>query len=154
MRFKSRWSVVKRLRSISLLVMDCDGTMTDGDVNHRRFDVHDGYGLMNLKIPKAIISGYAEEDIYKRAKQLDIDYAYLGVSDKAEALEQLVKKLGIEYEQVCYIGDDLNDLECIRKCGVGIAVHDAAREIRKAADWITKNNGGHGAIRELTDMMR
>jgi len=130
----TRWSVAKRLRSILLLVMDCDGTMTDGDVNHRRFDIHDGMGLANLRIQKAIISGYKDEDIYKRAKQLDIDHAYLGIDNKLQAMDQLVKKLEIKYEQVCFIGDDLNDLECIKKAGIGVAVHDAVKEVRKAAD--------------------
>lgn len=150
---RSKRSIAKRLCSVSLLVMDVDGTMTDGDVYHKRFDAHDGYGLARLRKLKAIISGYDDQIIYKRAEQLGIDFVMTGIDNKPKALDQLLKRLQIGYEKVCYIGDDLNDLECIKKAGVGVAVRDAVKEVRKAADYITKNKGGHGAIRELTDMM-
>jgi 3-deoxy-D-manno-octulosonate 8-phosphate phosphatase (KDO 8-P phosphatase) len=149
-----KWGVVDRLRLISLLVMDVDGTMTDGDINHRRFDVHDGYGIVTLNMKKAMISGHSDFEIYKRADQLGIQFVYLGIKDKVTIISQLVKELGINYDNICYIGDDLNDLECIRVCGVGVAVHDAMKEVRQAAGIVTRKNGGHGAIRELTDFIR
>jgi 3-deoxy-D-manno-octulosonate 8-phosphate phosphatase (KDO 8-P phosphatase) len=134
--------------------MDCDGTITDGILPGKRFCTKDGCGIRTFNGEKAIISGdeFDPEDI--RASHLGIKHIKLGVANKWETVKKLSEDLGINYNEVCYIGDDINDLECIMNCGVGVAVHDAVREVRHAADITTKKDGGHGAIRELTDMIR
>ena len=154
MRLVKRWSAIKRLHSIQLLIMDCDGTITDGILPGKRFCTKDGCGIRTFDGEKAIISGdqFDPEDI--RARHLGIKHIRLGVKDKWEEVKKLSADLEIDYDRICYIGDDINDLECIMNCGVGVAVHDAVQEVKKAADIVTKKDGGHGAIRELTDMIR
>lgn len=150
----TRWGAVYGLRSVSLLVMDCDGTITDGMLPGKRFNTKDGYGIRTLNIEKAIISGDTFDPDILRVKHLGIGHVYTGVMNKWRAVKTLAEKLGIDIRDVCYIGDDINDLECIRNCGVGVAVHDAVKEVRLAADIVTKKPGGRGAVRELTDLIR
>ena len=152
---KILWSVTKktRLRSIKLLVMDCDGTLTDGDVFHLRFDCQDGLGIALLPIEKAIITGNRSPLIMKRAEQLHIGHVLLGVYEKKAEFEALISKLGLRHEEVCYVGDDSNDIECMQIAGIGIAVRNATRKAKAAADFVTRNRGGHGALREVADML-
>ena len=152
---KILWSVTKktRLRSIKLLVMDCDGTLTDGDVFHLRFDCQDGLGIALLPIEKAIITGNRSPLIMRRAEQLHIGHVMLGVYEKKAVFEALISELGLKHEEVCYVGDDSNDIECMQIAGIGIAVRNATKKAKKAADFVTRNRGGHGALREVADML-
>ena len=149
-----RWSAIKRLRSTKLLVMDCDGTITDGILPGKRFCTKDGCGIRLLKLEKAVVSGDEFDPEEIRARHLGINHLRLGAQDKWKVVQELADCLGINYKDICYIGDDINDLECIKKCGVGVAVGDAVREVKRAADITTRKAGGHGAIRELTDLIR
>jgi len=149
-----RWSVISRLHSIKLLIVDLDGTLTNGDYLYKRFDVKDGYGLKRLKIVKAVITGSKESTFTQRLEELDFDYILTGIENKKDEMLKIIADQGLKTKDVCYVGDDLNDIECMTyKDVLGIAVHDAVKEIRKVSKYILKNNGGHGALRELTDMI-
>lgn len=146
--------MVRRLHSIKLLIIDLDGTLTDGDYLHKRSDVKDGYGLKRLKIMKAIITGSKESSFTERLKELDFDYILTGIENKKDEMLKIIADQGLKTKEVCYVGDDLNDMECMTYENVlGIAVHDAVKEIKKKSKYVLHKNGGHGALRELTDMI-
>lgn len=156
-------AIWQRAANIKLLVLDVDGVLTDGrlffDAEGREqkvFHARDGYGmraLMRHGIELAIISGRKSRPVEARMKELDVAYVYLGQSDKVDALNKLINKLGIKLQQVAYAGDDIPDLECMQAVGLSIAVRDAHQAVRKQADWLTTAPGGSGAVREVCDLL-
>ena len=147
---------------MKLLVMDVDGTLTDGKIyigskgeEFKSFNVKDGYAINEMLhkngIKTAIITGRESEIVNIRARELSIDCVYQNVSDKVETLKQIVELYGISIEEVAYIGDDLNDFEAMRKCGITGCPADAVDEIKNISDYTSKFNGGDGAIRDFVD---
>ena len=149
---------------IKLLVMDVDGTLTDGCIYTgsngemmKAFDVKDGYAIKHI-LPKlgiipAIITGRRSDIVACRARELDIEELYQGVADKSRVLQELAAKYRISLEEVAYIGDDLNDLACMKHCGLTACPQDAVEAVRLCANVVCKRNGGHGAVRELIDFL-
>ncbi|MDO4556418.1 MAG: 3-deoxy-D-manno-octulosonate 8-phosphate phosphatase [Lachnospiraceae bacterium] len=147
---------------IKYVVMDVDGTLTDGKLYignegelFKAFHVRDGYGIHDLLIPMGItpvvITGRVSEIVSNRCRELGITEVWQGVSDKSEQLKQITENLSA----VAYIGDDLNDIPCmqlIRKAGglVGCPA-DGAPQVLKEADFISRYNGGSGAVREFIE---
>lgn len=151
-----------RLAKIRLLAMDVDGVLTDGTLGYserdeiKRFHVADGLGLTALRlmgIEIAWVSGRESAAVARRAAELKIAHALSGVGDKAEALRELMRRTGWNVEQIAYIGDDWNDLPAFAAAGVGIAVANAAPEVRSRAELITEQVGGQGAVREVCDAL-
>ena len=147
---------------MKLLVMDVDGTLTDGKIyigskgeEFKSFNVKDGYAINEMLhkngIKTAIITGRESEIVNIRARELSIDCVYQNVSDKVETLKQIVELYGISIEEVAYIGDDLNDFEAMKKCGITGCPADAVDEIKDISDYTSKFNGGDGAIRDFVD---
>ena len=146
---------------IKLFVMDVDGTMTDGAVfldgdggEFKRFDVRDGLGVARLTasgVRTAIISGRHSAVTERRAKELGIGIVVQGVKDKLSELTRLVAEMGLSPEEIAYIGDDVNDRECIAWAGRGFAPSDARPEAREAADVVTEAPGGYGAVRDAVE---
>lgn len=147
-----------------LFVMDVDGTLTDGKIYmasdgeiFKAFDVKDGYGLRNLlkqrNIKTAIITGRESEIVRRRAMELDVDYVYQGVADKLICLEQLAGKISVAFDEIVYIGDDVNDLTCMEKAGLGCCPADAHESVKRIANYVAKCKGGQGAVREIIDMV-
>lgn len=147
---------------MKLLVMDVDGTLTDGKIyigskgeEFKSFNVKDGYAINEMLhkngIKTAIITGRESEIVNIRARELSIDCVYQNVSDKVETLKQIVELYGISIEEVAYIGDDLNDFEAMKKCGITGCPADAIDEIKNISDYTSKFNGGDGAIRDFVD---
>lgn len=147
---------------IRMLVMDVDGTLTDGRIYigaqgelMKAFDVRDGYAiaqlLPQLKILPVIITGRTSEIVAQRARELHITHLYQGVSDKLAVLKHIAGDLGISADEIAYIGDDLNDLSCIRYCGFSACPADAVDELRHVVDRVCQHSGGRGAVRELID---
>lgn len=145
-----------------LLVMDVDGTLTDGKIYvsskgelFKAFDVKDGYGLKNILkeygIKTAIITGRQSEIVQKRAEELNISYLYQGIENKLDCLKRLIKTAGCSYEEVVYIGDDVNDLPCMEKVGLSCCPADAHECVKKIAKYVAKHRGGQGAVREVID---
>lgn len=153
------------MKQIKLLVMDVDGTLTDGRIYMgengevmKAFDVRDGYGLANilpnLGIIPVIITGRKSKIVEQRAQELNIMDLHQGVSNKLGQLKIIAKKYGVTSEEIAYIGDDLNDLECIRLCGFSACPQDAQREVKQSVDYVSTCDGGHGAVREVIDILR
>ena len=146
---------------MKLLLTDCDGVLTDGGMYYsetgdecKKFNTKDGMGLQRLKeagVKRGVITGEDTQIVANRARKLELDYLYKGVKDKLPILREAAEKEAIPLSQVAYIGDDCNDLECIRSAGVGIAVADAIEEVKEAADYVLKAKGGHGAVREAAE---
>lgn len=162
-RKKKKSSKNLKLDSIKLVVTDCDGVLTDGGMYYtekgdelKKFNTKDGMGLQRLKeagIKRGIITGEDTQIVVNRAEKLKLDYLYRGVKDKFSVLQEIVEREGITLNETAYIGDDCNDLECIREAGLGIAVADAVYEVREAADYVLKTKGGSGAVREAVELI-
>ena len=155
--------LLSRLQAVRLVVTDVDGTLTDGGLYYdaagsclRRFDVHDGMGLVLVKkigLRLAILSSRGGADIETRAKELGFDVVKTHVRDKAQGLEQICDELQIDLRNCLYIGDDVNDITAFNAAGIAIAVSHSPPSVSQSADFITRRAGGHGAIREICDMI-
>lgn len=148
--------------SIKMLVMDVDGTLTDGHIYigaegemMKAFHVQDGYAIAHVLPEKGIvpviITGRSSKIVERRAAELKIQHLHQGVSDKLSKLREVAGELGIGADEIAYIGDDLNDLDCIRYCGLTACPADAVPEILNAVDYVCERNGGRGAVREFID---
>lgn len=147
---------------IKLFVMDVDGTLTDGSIYigengeiMKAFNVKDGYGiaqiLPRIGITPVIITGRESEIVKRRASELGIVHLYQGVSDKLSVLKQIAFETNTSPEEIAYIGDDLNDLECIEFCGATACPADSVSDVLREVDYICNANGGKGAIREFIE---
>lgn len=146
---------------IKLVLLDVDGTLTDGGIYRgnngeelKRFNVKDGYAIVNaqkLGIEFGIITGRKSELVEIRAKELKIKYLYQGISEKTVVLEEIIKKTGLTKGEIAYMGDDLNDLLIIKQVGLSGTPKDAVDEVIKVADFVSKRNGGSGAVREFIE---
>ncbi len=146
--------------NIKMLVMDVDGTLTDGRIYMgpegeamKAFDAKDGYGIAQL-LPKlgitpVIITGRKSQILEHRARELKIAELYQGVADKLPKLQQLAAARGLSREEIACIGDDVNDLECLRWCGLSAAPADAQEEVLSAVTYRCRREGGRGAVREF-----
>ena len=142
--------------------MDVDGTLTDGKINcssngelFKSFNVKDGYGIANIlpsyNIIPVIITGRTSDIAKYRAKELNIIELYQGIDNKVKVLYKVAEKYDCLLDNVAYIGDDLNDIECMKICGISACPSDASNEVQKYADFVCKNIGGNGAVREFID---
>ena len=147
---------------IKMLVMDIDGTLTDGRIYvgaqgevMKAFDVRDGYAIAHMLAPYGIvpvvITGRCSEIAVQRAKELKITELHQGVSDKLETLKAVAASYGVRAEEIAYIGDDLNDLTCIQFCGMTACPADAVQQVQEAVDYVCAHSGGRGAVREFVD---
>jgi len=153
--------LVRRLRAIELVCMDCDGVLTDGSIcigpdgrEWKVFHAHDGTGIKYLHragLKTAIISGRTAPALLRRARELGVPYVFQGVKVKLDGLTRLVRRSGIPPERICFVGDDLPDIPVLRAVGLGVAVADARPEVRRVAHWITPSPGGRGAIRDVAE---
>lgn len=150
---------------IKLLVMDVDGTLTDGRIYigntgeaMKAFDVKDGYAIARLLpamgITPAIITARQSEIVARRAEELCISHLYQGVTDKQKKLEELMKLLGLTPDEAAFIGDDLGDLSCIAYCGCSACPADAVQEVKAQAGYVCQKEGGRGAVREFVEYLR
>ena len=149
---------------IRYLVMDVDGTLTDGKIHmsaggelFKSFDIKDGLGIHDLLprygITPVIITGRVSEILLKRCSDLGIKDIYQGIGDKVAVLDKYFLSVGISAECMAYIGDDLNDLEAMKKCGLKGCPSDAAREIKSICDFISVKKGGDGAVRDFIEFI-
>lgn len=146
--------------NIKLLVMDVDGTLTDGCIYcsgqgelFKAFNVKDGYAIAHI-LPKigvipVIITGRESDIVRFRASELGIKELHQGITDKLSKLNEVAEKYNCSFENIAYIGDDLNDISCIEECGITACPADSVPEILPKVDYICKNNGGRGAVREF-----
>ncbi len=158
-----------RARRIRLLLLDCDGVLTDGSVIYtvtgedvaestKVFHIHDGQGLRLAKqagLKLGLISGRASLALQTRTRELSFDYLHQGVADKLTVYEQLRAASQFTDKQIAYVGDDLPDLPILRRAGlaIAIAVADAVPEVLAQAHYVTQRAGGRGAVREAVELI-
>lgn len=148
---------------IRLLALDVDGVLTDGRLYFdsqgnelKAFNSRDGLGLKALQrfgIQLAIITGRSSSMVAARAAQLKIEHVYQGSDDKLSAYMDLLEKTGLAAEQVCYAGDDWVDLPVLRRVGLSVTVPGADDQVKSRVHWVTSRAGGHGAVREICDLI-
>ena len=149
---------------IKLLVMDVDGTLTDGKINmgpsgelFKSFNIRDGYGI-NEMLPEhgivpAIITGRTSQIVENRARELHITELYQGKHDKLDTLKSLMSKHNCNRNNVAYIGDDILDIVCMKECAIVGCPADACQEVKDLANYVCLNKGGDGAVREFIEFV-
>ena len=160
--------VQARARKIKLFLMDVDGTLTDGGVcllatpgveaiaELKIFNSRDGAGLKLARIMgirTGFITGRSSETVRQRARELSVDYVYLGQETKMAAYEACLKEAGVLEEETAWMGDDLPDMPLARRAGLAVAVADAAPELKAVCHYVTGAAGGRGAAREIVELI-
>jgi 3-deoxy-D-manno-octulosonate 8-phosphate phosphatase (KDO 8-P phosphatase) len=157
----------KRASRIKVLLMDVDGTMTDGSVTLlsqsdgtaleiKTFDAHDGQGLtlaQTAGLRTGCITGRESSALLRRAHEMKMEFIYMKQPVKMPAYEEVLEKANVSDLEVAFVGDDLPDIPLLRRAGLAIAVGDAVPEVKKVAHYTTKALAGHGAIREAVELI-
>ncbi len=153
----------KRARAIRLAVFDVDGVLTDGTIYMgpkgemlKAFSILDGHGLKLLHedgIATAILSGRKSEIVATRAKELGLGSVHQGVADKVKRLATILRAHKADLEACAYMGDDLPDLDVMRRVGLAVAPANGVLAVRKAAHLVTRSKGGQGAVREFCERL-
>ncbi len=151
-----------RFRRVKLFLCDVDGVLTDGAVwmgrgaESKRFNIRDGLGLKFLQqqgVKVGWVSRRPSAATEQRANDLKIDFLVQGDADKVAAVETVLRQAGLNWQALCFVGDDVVDVGVLRRAGVGVAVADGVLEARSAADYVTRAHGGHGAVRETVELI-
>lgn len=148
---------------IKLIITDIDGVWTDGGMYYdrtgnecKKFNTADSWGIWLFKkmnIPVAIMTGENTEIVSRRAKKLNVDYLYMGVKDKLEQAENLCEELNISFDNVAFIGDDLNDYHLLSRVGFSAVPANAPEYMKEGRNYITNKAGGEGAFREFAEYL-
>jgi 3-deoxy-D-manno-octulosonate 8-phosphate phosphatase (KDO 8-P phosphatase) len=151
------------MRQVKILIMDIDGTLTDGKLYistageiMKAFNVKDGLSIADLPqygIVPVVITGRESPITVRRCQELKITEIYQGIRDKVQQLHYLVEKYHCPLNEVAYIGDDLNDLECMKLCGISGCPADAVDQVKNAVSYVCQKNGGDGAVREFIEYL-
>jgi 3-deoxy-D-manno-octulosonate 8-phosphate phosphatase (KDO 8-P phosphatase) len=159
----SNLSLEQRCAAIDMLILDVDGVLTDGSIIYadngvelKNFHVRDGAGLklwQHVGKKAAIISGRTSNVVEVRAEEVGIEHIMQGAVEKLPAYRDLLAQTGLQPEQICYVGDDVPDLPLLRRCGLAVAVADAAVDVLADAHYVTKAVGGYGAVREVVELI-
>lgn len=154
---------IHELAQLKVLILDVDGVLTDGTLQYtetgelvKNFNAKDGLGIrmaMEEGIEVAIITARKSPSLYKRVSDLKLNYFYFGYNNKIEAYQELKETLGVIDAQIAYVGDDLLDIPVMELVGMPIAVADAHSCAKQVAKWVTRSNGGRGAVREVVDAL-
>ena len=152
-----------KIKNIKLLLTDVDGVLTDGGMYYtstgdymKKFHTRDGMGvnlLKKSKIPTIIGTKEKTKMVRNWAKKMNISYVYDGVQEKEKLLKEICKKFTITSSQIAYIGDDVNDLELLKKVGFSATPNDGIADAKKIVDYVCEKKGGDGVLREVADMI-
>ncbi len=155
--------LLRRAKAIKLLICDVDGVLTDGSVflgngneELKAFNIKDGFGLRAIQqfgIEVALITGRQSHLVERRAAELQIRHVFQGNSNKRGAFASLLGSLNLQAEQVAHVGDDLPDLPLFLQVGLAAAPADAHPVMREHAHFVSRANGGAGAVREICDLL-
>jgi 3-deoxy-D-manno-octulosonate 8-phosphate phosphatase (KDO 8-P phosphatase) len=155
--------IAERLAAIKLLAFDVDGVLTDGGIilgaemeELKRFDVKDGAGIalaQRAGLIVALVTGRQSGCVSRRAAELKIKEVHQGVKEKAAMLQSIATRHLLRPEEILYMGDDIPDLTAFAYAGVSVAPADAVEEIRSSVMIVTQNPGGHGAVREICELV-
>jgi 3-deoxy-D-manno-octulosonate 8-phosphate phosphatase (KDO 8-P phosphatase) len=154
-----------KAKTITTIVTDVDGVLTDGGIfmstdQHSemfsRFNIQDGMGIkiaQACNIDIIVLSGRKSLNTERRCYELGVKEVFTGVSNKKTQLIEIVKRLSLSLDSVAYIGDDVIDLPAMQICGLTVAPANAVPLVKQSVDYITQCHGGHGALRELIDII-
>lgn len=155
--------ILEKARSIKAIIFDVDGVLTDGGIIYdnagmefKRFNVKDGQIIKYLKqveILTGVITGRDSQVVRNRCKELKIDKHYHGIKNKLDTFEKLKEKWQLQDEQIAYIGDDINDLPVLTRCGLSCTPADGHAKVMERVDLVLHSRGGEGALRELADLV-
>ncbi len=153
----------ERARRVKMLIMDVDGTLTDGSVfvlpdgeEVKSYNVKDGLGILLAHLAglkTGIITGKTSKALEKRAEKLRVGEVHQGILDKRPALEEILRRHQLQPDDIAYIGDDLGDLEVMKMVGLAAAVADAHPEVKRHAHFVCRQKGGRGAVREFIEFI-
>lgn len=152
---------MQKSNNIKIFLSDCDGVLTDAGMYYfedgneaKKFNTRDGMAFKLLReknIKIGIITGEKTNIVENRAHKLKMDILYQGVTNKEEVLEEICCKYDVTYDEIAYVGDDINDLRTIEKVKMSFCPQDACKEIKRKAKYIAKARCGEGVIREIVD---
>lgn len=155
--------IIEKLKKIKMLMLDVDGVMTDGRITMdsdgremKNFNVRDGHGLVMIQrhgIQVAILTGRTSAVVEHRARDLKITEVYQGALNKKAVFQQILEKNHLRPEDVAYLGDDIVDIPVLKMVGFSAAVGDALDLVKKTVDYVAACPGGHGAVREVCEML-
>ncbi len=155
--------ITERARRVRLLILDCDGVLTDGRIimlpggdETKAFDVKDGHAMVMAQragLQIAIISGRKSSVVQARAKELGIAHLHEMAWVKTEPYDKVLAEEGLTDEEACYVGDDVVDIPLLRRAGLAVAVADAVEEAKQYSHFVTKRAGGQGAVREVIEII-
>lgn len=153
----------QRAKNVKVILMDVDGVLTNMEIAYssagkeiKYFNAHDGLGIRLVHeagLKTGLISARESEAIRIRAKELGIHFLYLGKYDKLKSYEELKKQTGLKDENFCFIADDLPDIPVLFRAGFPVAVGNASLQAKETARFITKRDGGRGAVREVMEFI-
>lgn len=153
----------RRAARIKLLLMDCDGVLTDGHIwilesgeDQKAFHTRDGLGIELLHragLKSGIVSGRTSSALERRAQSLGVSFLWQGRNDKLQVFVDTLAQASLSHDEVAFIGDDLNDVPLMIRSGLSVAVADAAAEVRERAHYVTRASGGNGAVREVIELI-
>jgi 3-deoxy-D-manno-octulosonate 8-phosphate phosphatase (KDO 8-P phosphatase) len=156
-------SLREKLQHIKILIMDVDGVMTDGRIiinddgrETKNFDVRDGHGIKLVQrygIEVALLTGRQSEVVKHRANELGITEVHQKIFNKKEVFAEILQKNNLNANQAAFIGDDIIDIPVLKEAGFSATVADAIDIVKKTVDYVTKNKGGRGAVREVCEML-
>ena len=155
-------SIATRFARVKLFLCDVDGVLTNATVfigdgrEFKEFHIQDGLGLRLLQregIKVGWISNRPSTATQQRADELKIDFLYQAKGSKVEAVEAILSQADLDWEDICYVGDDVVDLGALKRAGAAVAVANAIDEAKHLADYVTKAQGGHGAVREVVGLI-
>jgi len=156
-------SIERRASRVKLLLLDCDGVLTDGRLwllpngdEHKAFNTKDGLGLELLRragLRAGIITGRTSSALARRAEELGVEFLRQGNEQKMAAFEEVLRSAGLTEDKVAFVGDDLSDIPLMRRAELAVAVADAVEETRAVAHYVTRAKGGRGAVREVIEII-
>jgi YrbI family 3-deoxy-D-manno-octulosonate 8-phosphate phosphatase len=154
---------IRKPKNIKILLTDVDGVLTDGGMYYnskgdfmKKFHARDGMGVTLLRkkgIPTIIVTKEKTDIVRKWASKMKIAKIFDGIQNKEKIVDEICKKYKVTASQIGYIGDDVNDIELLKKVGFSATPKDGIIEVRKIVDYICKKNGGEGAFREIADLL-
>ena len=157
----TREQFVERFKTIKMLALDVDGVLTDDSIyfgpdgfEMKRFNISDGFFIvlaMRSELEVAVVSGRYSAATDTRMKDLGVKHVLQEMKNKVDQITPLLKKLGIKFEELAFVGNELLDIPLVEKAGLGIAVADSATGLLEVADYVTAIKGGHGAVREVVE---
>lgn len=156
-------AVRRKAKKIKLVLLDVDGVLTDGriilddrGVETKQFHVRDGQGialLLRSGIEVGFVTSRSSKAVTRRARELGVRLVRQGVGDKLGAYQAIKSARGLNDDEIAYMGDDLVDLQTLRQAGFAVAVHDGWAGLKAAVDYVTALPGGHGAVREVAELL-